>query len=84
MPCYPEGDWAMPERQAEDQRRAEAKAEQRKSDIRNPHSPGNHNGEMEKPRNGKDVNGKWGNGNYTNWNYKTEEREGTETERSDR
>ena len=43
---YPEDDWAMPERQAGDKRRAEAKAAQRKRVTLNLHSKRSRDGIM--------------------------------------
>ena len=85
---YPWGDWAMPEIQAEDQRRAESKEAQRQKRHPEPTFKtkprwGNVETNEWGPRE-REVNERWGKDNYTNWNYQTEEWEETETERSDR
>ena len=69
MKFYPEDDWAMPERQADDKRRAEAKAEQRKMRYPEPaftRKPQWGNEETAE-RNTQKEGEKWERGNCSDW-----------------
>ena len=86
MPFHAEDDWSMPERQAEDKRRAEAKEAQRKMRYPEPvfaRKPQLGNEETA-DRNWQKEEGKWERGRYTEWNNKQEEWKETEAQRSDR
>ena len=79
---FPEDDWAMPERQAEDKRRAEAMASQRKMRYPGPAfgtNPRWNNAETNE-RGQSETDGRWERRNYTNWNYQSEGRRETETQ----
>ena len=86
MEFFPEDDRAMPERQAENKRRAEAKATQRKMRYQGPafaRKPQWGNEETAEWNMQKEEE-KWEREKYIEWNNKQEEWKETEAERSDR